>query len=153
MFISLPLRHWWEYSIISGWERSRVLVWFSFQLVCPIVYLLYPYCTDPSLFYSDLNAPPSEISVKSTKTFWPLHLKFGFPPTIWLKKLKPIKKLKQLYVQVICPFFNWVVCLPGVQSCKFFIYFGDQALVWGWWECRLVRPLWKTVWNFHQPVH
>ena len=26
-------------------------------------------------------------------------------------------------------FFNWVVCLPGVQSCEFFIYFGDQALV------------------------
>ena len=31
-------------------------------------------------------------------------------------------------VQVLCPFFNWVVCLPGVQSCEFFIYFGDQPL-------------------------
>ena len=31
--------------------------------------------------------------------------------------------------QVLCPFFNWVVCLPGVESCEFFIYFGDQALV------------------------
>ena len=31
----------------------------------------------------------------------------------------------------LCPFFNWVVCLPGVESCEFFIYFGDQALVWG----------------------
>ena len=29
------------------------------------------------------------------------------------------------------PFFNCVVCLPGVQSCVFFIYFGDQALDWG----------------------
>ena len=29
------------------------------------------------------------------------------------------------------PFFNWVVCLPGVESCEFFIKFGDQALVWG----------------------
>ena len=26
------------------------------------------------------------------------------------------------------PIFNWVVCLPGVESCEFFIYFGDQAL-------------------------
>ena len=26
-------------------------------------------------------------------------------------------------------FLNWVVCLPGVESCEFFIYFGDQALV------------------------
>ena len=25
--------------------------------------------------------------------------------------------------------FNSVICLRGVQSCKFFIYFGDQALV------------------------
>ena len=24
-------------------------------------------------------------------------------------------------LQVFCPFFNWVVCLPGVQSCEFFI--------------------------------
>ena len=25
--------------------------------------------------------------------------------------------------------FNWVVCLPEVQSCEFFIYYGDQLLV------------------------
>ena len=25
--------------------------------------------------------------------------------------------------------FNWIVCLPGVQSCGFFKYFGDQTLV------------------------
>ena len=35
--------------------------------------------------------------------------------------------LGEVSVQVLCPFFNWVVC---------------------WWECRLVRPPWKTVWNF-----
>ena len=27
------------------------------------------------------------------------------------------------------PIFNWVVCLPGVELCEFFIYFGDQILV------------------------
>ena len=37
--------------------------------------------------------------------------------------------LGEVSVQVLCPFLNWVVCLPGVQSCEFFIYFGDQALV------------------------
>ena len=37
--------------------------------------------------------------------------------------------LGEVSVQVLCPFFNWVVCLPGVQLCEFFIYFGDQALV------------------------
>ena len=39
--------------------------------------------------------------------------------------------LGEVSVQVLCPFFHWVVCLPGVESCEFFIYFGDQALVWG----------------------
>ena len=37
--------------------------------------------------------------------------------------------LGKVSIQVLCPFFNWVVCLPGVESCEFFIYFGDQALV------------------------
>ena len=34
----------------------------------------------------------------------------------------------EVSVQVFCPFFNWVFCLPGVESCEFFIYFGDQTL-------------------------
>ena len=29
--------------------------------------------------------------------------------------------LGEVSVQVLCPFFNWVVCLPGVESCEFFI--------------------------------
>ena len=32
-------------------------------------------------------------------------------------------------VQVLCPFFNWIVFLPGMKSCEFFVYFGDQILV------------------------
>ena len=36
--------------------------------------------------------------------------------------------LGELSVQVLCPFFNWVVCLPGVESSEFFMYFGDQTL-------------------------
>ena len=32
-------------------------------------------------------------------------------------------------VQVLCLFFNWIVCLPGVESCEFCIYFGDQTFV------------------------
>ena len=37
--------------------------------------------------------------------------------------------LGEVSVQVLCPFFKWVVCAPGVESCEFFLYFGDQALV------------------------
>ena len=29
--------------------------------------------------------------------------------------------LGEMSVQVLCPFFNWVVYLPGVESCEFFI--------------------------------
>ena len=43
----------------------------------------------------------------------------------------PYVLLGEVSVQVLCPFFNWVVCLPGVESCEFFIYFGDQTLVQG----------------------
>ena len=34
-------------------------------------------------------------------------------------------------LQVLCPFFNWIVCLPGVNLCEFFMYLGDQTLVRG----------------------
>ena len=37
--------------------------------------------------------------------------------------------LEGVSVHVLCPFFNGIVCLPGVESCEFFIYFGDQTLV------------------------
>ena len=37
----------------------------------------------------------------------------------------------EVSVQILCPFFNWIVCLSGVESCEFFIYFGDQTLVQG----------------------
>ena len=30
--------------------------------------------------------------------------------------------LGQVSVQVLCPFFNWVVCLSGVESYEFFVY-------------------------------
>ena len=39
--------------------------------------------------------------------------------------------LGEVSVQVLCPFLNWVVCLPRVESCEFFTSFGDQTLVQG----------------------
>ena len=37
--------------------------------------------------------------------------------------------LGKVSIQVLCPFFNWIVELPGVESHEFFIYFRDQTLV------------------------
>ena len=28
--------------------------------------------------------------------------------------------LREVSVWVLCPFFNWIVCAPGVESCEFF---------------------------------
>ena len=39
--------------------------------------------------------------------------------------------LGEVSVQVLPPSFNWVVCLPGMELCEFFIYFGNQTLVLG----------------------
>ena len=30
----------------------------------------------------------------------------------------------EVSIQVLCPYFNWVVCLLGVEFCKFFMNFG-----------------------------
>ena len=40
-----------------------------------------------------------------------------------------MSSLEKCLFKSFAHFFNWVACLPGVQSCEFFIYFGDQALV------------------------
>ena len=37
----------------------------------------------------------------------------------------------EVSVQVLCPFFNWVVCLSGVDSSEFLKYFGVPRLVQG----------------------
>ena len=36
--------------------------------------------------------------------------------------------LEEVSVQVLCLFIDGVVCLPGVESCEFFIYFGHLPL-------------------------
>ena len=37
--------------------------------------------------------------------------------------------LGEVSVQVLCPLFNWIVCLPGVELCEFFIYFGFHSFL------------------------
>ena len=39
--------------------------------------------------------------------------------------------LGEVSVQVLCPVITWVVFLPGVELCEFFIYFAYQTLVLG----------------------
>ena len=35
----------------------------------------------------------------------------------------------EVSIQVLCPFLNRVVCLPGVELSKFFMYFGNYTFV------------------------
>ena len=37
--------------------------------------------------------------------------------------------LGEVFVQILCPFFNWIVCLPRVELCEVLINFGDLTLV------------------------
>ena len=37
--------------------------------------------------------------------------------------------LREISIQVLCLLFNWIVCLPQVESCEFFMYFGDKTCV------------------------
>ena len=37
--------------------------------------------------------------------------------------------LGEVSVQFLCPPFNWIDCLPGVELCEFLIYFEVQTLV------------------------
>ena len=30
----------------------------------------------------------------------------------------------KMSIHVFCPFLNWIICLLGIEFCKFFIYFG-----------------------------
>ena len=39
--------------------------------------------------------------------------------------------LGEVSVQVLCPFFNWIVYLPGVELYELYTYFGDQTLFQG----------------------
>ena len=39
--------------------------------------------------------------------------------------------LEEVSIHDLCPFWNWIVCLPHVESYDFFMYFGDQTLVRG----------------------
>ena len=39
--------------------------------------------------------------------------------------------LGEVSAQVLCPFFNWIVYLPGVELYELYTYFGDQTLFQG----------------------
>ena len=54
--------------------------------------------------------------------------------------------VKNCWTQVFGPFFNWVVCLHGVELCEFFIYFGDQTLL----QCIICKYIFPYGWfPFH----
>ena len=43
-------------------------------------------------------------------------------PLVHRPVLNPLSHTSQV------PFINWIVCLPGMESCEYFMYFGDQTL-------------------------
>ena len=35
----------------------------------------------------------------------------------------------EVSIQVLCSFFNWIICLAGVESYRFIIYFRNSTVV------------------------
>ena len=45
-------------------------------------------------------------------------------PLICLLVIYPYVLLGEVSIQLLCPFFNWIVRLFGVKLCEFLIYLG-----------------------------
>ena len=42
-----------------------------------------------------------------------------------------MSSLEKCMFRFCAHFMNWILCLPRVESCEFFIYYKDQTLFWG----------------------
>ena len=42
-----------------------------------------------------------------------------------------MSSLEKCLFRSFAHFLNWIICIPGVESYDFFMYFGDQTLVQG----------------------
>ena len=63
----------------------------------------------------------------------------GFPKQLFLETMKVKTQLPDIFKQNTCK----------IEFCIRKEICGEKGtLLHCWWECRLVRPLWKTVWNF-----
>ena len=48
---------------------------------------------------------------------------------------------EEVSIQVLCPFFNQIVCVPGVESYEFFTCFRDVLVWWNPFLSFLEKPL------------
>ena len=78
----------------------------------------------------------------------------------------------EMSVQFFGLFFDWIICFSGIELRKLLVHFWDsffvscficycflpfeecekRTFIYYWWECKLVQPLWKAVWNFLQKL-
>ena len=70
------------------------------------------------------------------------HMK-GCSASLAIKKMQMKTKVRYLFTLV------WMTIINKSTNKKCWRGCGEKGnLMHCWWECRLVRPLWKTVWNF-----
>ena len=74
-----------------------------------------------------VSAPPTSLD----ECFFFIYLVSDFPAVRFSVSSGCARRHSVSWFSPLFPFFNWIVCLSGVESFELFIYFGDQTLVQG----------------------
>ena len=71
------------------------------------------------------------------------HMK-GFSASLAIREMQIKTTVRYHFTQLRMAIINKATNNKCWRGCR-----EKRTLVHCWWECRLVQPLWKTVWNFH----
>ena len=64
--------------------------------------------------------------------------------------------IREMWIKTTMRYYLTLIRMAVVKKCtnnKCWKGYGKQGiLLYCWWECKLIQPLWRTVWRFHQTL-